>query len=475
MTDWIPITEHHERILNSGLPKKTISKWLDDVETLKLAKKSDGKNLKSDTAKTGALIRKGWDFCNKLPLKSERNKKELAAGQSLVYFITTLCRNVCEIHRKTMYEKLTNNYRQFLRTEELAWKAAELWPGIVPTHNELKQEEERIQKDKDGMELNQGIFFSQLLMEPEAGIHQLHAMLRPKAESEELLHRFIKKGLIKLDHITVEKKDGAGYITMSHPRYLNAEDDTTVPDLETAVDLVTMHPEINIGILRGEVVEHPKYKGRRVFDSGINLTKIYQGKLPYLMYLTRDFGVVNKLYYGLAGDSWNEDDPNNTVEKLWVAAVESFAIGGGCQLLLVMDYVIAESGSYFSLPARKEGIIPGAANLRLARFLGDSLAREAILFDKQFKVESPEAARLINLVVPREKMDETIQEFIGKALGSGMVSAAGNRKVLRIPQENMEIYRRYMANFAEIQAYCHLSDQLIVNLEKYWKARERKL
>ena len=374
-----------------------------------------------------------------------------------------------------MYEKLTGNYRRFLRTEDLAWKAAELWPGIVPSRKELKQEEKRIQKDKDGMEINQGIFFSQLLLEPKAGLHQLHAMLRPMPESEELLHRFIRKNIIELEHVTVEKKDGAGYITMSHPRYLNAEDDTTVPDLETAVDLVTLHPDINIGVLRGAVVDHPKYKGRRVFDSGINLTKIYQGKLPYLMYLTRDFGVVNKLYYGLAGDEWNEDNPNNTLEKLWVAAVESFAIGGGCQLLLVMDYVIAESGSYFSLPARKEGIIPGAANLRLSRFLGDRLAREAILFDKQFKVEDPDAARLINHVVPREKMDETIETFIGKALDSGMVSAAGNRKVLRIAEENLEIYRRYMANFAEIQAYCHLSDQLILNLEKYWNAKERKL
>ena len=46
-------------------------------------------------------------------------------------------------------------------------------------------------------------------------------------------------------------------------------------------------------------------------------------------------------------------------EKPWIAAVDTFAIGGACQFLLVMDYVIAEQGSYFVLPARKEGIIPG--------------------------------------------------------------------------------------------------------------------
>ena len=59
--------------------------------------------------------------------------------------------------------------------------------------------------------------------------------------------------------------------------------------------------------------------------------------------------------------------PAGGVEKLWVAAVERYAIGGGCQLLHVVDHVIAVRGSRLYLPARKEGIIPGASNLRLPR------------------------------------------------------------------------------------------------------------
>lgn len=474
MTQRINVREQQERILACGLPEKDITKWVADVENLDFQEISSPETLASDAERTGRLIKTGWTICEKLPLKSSRDEKELAAGRSLVTLINDMCRSFCRVHRKTMYETLTDGYSKFLRTEELAWKAAELWPGIVPTQKEIENESTRVQKDKDGLELNQGILFTQLLMEPRAGIHLLQAMLRPMPESLDLLQKFINDGRLHLDHASINNIDGTGYITMSHPEYLNAEDDFTLPDLETSVDLVLLHPQINIGVLRGAEVEHPKYSGRRVFDSGINLTRIYQGKIPYLFYLTRDFGVVNKLYYGLAGDRpWNEDDPNNTLEKLWIAAVDSFAIGGGCQLLLVMDYVIAETGSYFNLPARKEGIIPGAANLRLPRFVGDSLAREGILFDRKFSVEDPEASGLVNQVVPREKMDETIREFTQRAMDSGMVSAAGNRKVLRIGLENLELYRSYMANFAEIQAYCHLSDQLILNLEKYWTARKR--
>ena len=50
-----------------------------------------------------------------------------------------------------------------------------------------------------------------------------------------------------------------------------------------------------------------------------------------------------------------------------MGAVESFAIGGHCQILLALDYVLAADDAYMTLPARKEGIIPGAANLRLPR------------------------------------------------------------------------------------------------------------
>ena len=140
-----------------------------------------------------------------------------------------------------------------------------------------------------------------------------------------------------------------------------------------------------------------------------------------------------------------------------------------------MDYVIAEAGSYFNLPARKEGIIPGAANLRLPRFTGERMARQGIMFDRTFYVDSPEGRTLVNEVVPREHMDEAIQRAVDNALMSGMVSAGGNRKALRVQLEPLDMFRRYMATYCREQAFCHISDQLVSNLEKNWNAKSRKL
>ncbi|GAC1321162.1 MAG: hypothetical protein NVSMB2_17660 [Chloroflexota bacterium] len=129
--------------------------------------------------------------------------------------------------------------------------------------------------------------------------------------------------------------------------------------------------------MRGKVVDHPKYAGRRIFNAGINLTDLYWGRISFVdFFVARDMGYLNKMYRGLSGDDFYPDEIEPSVQdKPWIAAVETFAIGGGCQLLLAMDHVLAERRSYFTLPARKEGIIPGVANMRFWRFVGDRAAR----------------------------------------------------------------------------------------------------
>jgi len=160
-------------------------------------------------------------------------------------------------------------------------------------------------------------------------------------------------------------------------------------------------------------------------------------------------------------------------EKPWIAAVDSFAIGGTCQWLLVMDYVIAETDSYFALPARKEGIIPGCANLRLPRFVGERLAREAIFFNRTFPADSPEGLMLADEVVSPAEMDATIRHAASEVVSAGTASLSGNRLALRQVQEPLDVFRRYMANYSVQQAHCLYSPALIANLERNWNARHR--
>jgi thioesterase DpgC len=409
----------------------------------------------------------------RLPAKPRRSDAEAAAAEALKRDARAARTAFLRAHADEVYRALTHDYTQPLRTEDLVYAAAERFPGLVPTREAVDRERQLPQRDKDGVEIDQGIFLCQILSRRTAGLHLVHTMLRPTRQAETLLERFRADGVIDLGPARVERIGAAGHVTLSNPAFLNAEDDSTVLPLEIAIDLVLLDPAIEIGVLRGGVVTHPKYAGRRVFNAGINLTHLYHGKIAFSFFLVRDLGLVNKLYRGHTTELFAPDEPEDTVEKPWIAAVEAFAIGGGCQLLLTMDHVLAENDAYFNLPARKEGIIPGAANLRLPRAVGDRLARQAILYERGFPAASPEGALLCDEVVPKDEMDAAIQRAVTRLTSAGIVSAAANRKALRVAEEPLDVFRRYMALYAREQAECHFSPALIRNLEQNWDAKRR--
>jgi thioesterase DpgC len=362
-------------------------------------------------------------------------------------------------HTQALYADLTHNGRQGLRADDLVYAAAERVPGLGPNRTEVALEHERFQKDKQGLEIAQGILLGHVLANPETGRHLIDVMLRPTSLALEHLDAFAASGHIDLGTAAVTRTGNVGTVELRNSRHLNAEDDTTIEPLEAAIDLVLLDERIEIGVLRGGVVQHPRYAGRRIFGSGLNLTHLYRGKLSYLFFPVRDLGLVHKVFRGLS-------EPD--VDKLWIAAAETYAIGGGCQLLLVVDRIIAEQGCRCTLPARNEGIIPGAANLRLPRFVGDRRARQAILSDRELAPEE-----LADEMIAPGQMDAAIARSARELGAAGAVSGVANRRALRIAQEPPETFRAYMAAYARDQAVCHFSPALIRNLEQHWRAHER--
>jgi len=370
------------------------------------------------------------------------------------------------------YDQLTERRSRFLRIDTLCERGADAFPDLLPSRKALESEARRAQRDKQGLERAQGVFLGDVLADPAAGAHLCHAMLLPHPRSAAYRAQFEKEGKIQLAGARLERRGKASLLTMSNPRFLNAEDETTLEGMEIAVDLALLDPQTEVCVLRGDVATHPKYAGRRLFGAGINLTHLYQGKIRYLWYLVRDLGFVNKLYRGLALPDASPEV--RSIEKLWIAAVEGFAIGGHCQILLTMDYTLAAEDAYLTLPARKEGIVPGAANLRLPRFVGDRIARQAILAERRIDCATPEGRMICDEIVPAPDMDSAIARIVERLTSSGVVSAAGNRRALRAGEEPLEAFRRYMGVYAREQAYCHLSPALIANLEKNWNAATRR-
>ena len=456
--------------------------------------------LDAAAAALSQFLAAGQALSGRLPGRAHRSADEQAARDMFTTAMDGARDSFLRVHADALYDVLTGGYRRSPRLAELLAAAAARVPGLVPAPADLAAEQARPLAEKEGIEFAQGLLAGHLLARPRAGRHLIGAMLRPMPEASDRLGEFRSAGTLDLGPVQVTRRGRAGVLELRNPRHLNAEDDITLGPTECAVDLILLDPDIDIGVIRGGVVDHPRYPGVRVFGSGLNLTRLYHGQLDFLFYLVRDLGYVHKIYRGIvppgpdAGPGLElggpdpepiapgtgltglpGSNPEGTMEKLWIAAVERFAVGGACQLLHVVDHVIATRGSRFFLPARNEGIIPGASNLRLPRFVGDRAARQAILSGRQWVAGEPDAALLCDEVVQPDGMDQAVDQRIAALTSSGLVNAAANRCTLRAGQEPLDLFREYMAAFSVEQARCHLSPALVRNLEVHWNAPARRV
>ncbi|MGW4831136.1 (3,5-dihydroxyphenyl)acetyl-CoA 1,2-dioxygenase DpgC [Amycolatopsis japonica] len=361
--------------------------------------------------------------------------------------VRTLRAAFVEAHAEELYAELTGGRTRYLRLDELVRAAALAFPGLVPSEEQMSAERARPQAEKEGREIDQGIFLRGILRAPKAGPHLLDAMLRPTARARRLLPEFLETGVVRMEAVRLERRDGVAHLTLCRDDCLNAEDAQQVDDMETAVDLVLLDPSVRVGLLRGGVMSHPRYLGRRVFCAGINLKKLSSGDIPLVDFLLRrETGYIQKIFRGLlTDDSWH----SRFTDKPWMAAVDSFAIGGGTQLLLVFDHVLAASDAYLSLPAAKEGIIPGVSNFRLSRIAGPRVARQVILGGRKLRADEPDARSIVDEVVPPEEMDAAIDGALARLDGEAV---AANRRMVNLSEEPPEEFRRYIAEFALQQA-----------------------
>jgi thioesterase DpgC len=447
------------------------SAWADAAaEDLEL----DGE-LEEAVAATTEYLQRGESRLAELPESARRSEGERDEAAAIGDALCSARERFLRTHAEAVYAALTNDFATPLRIDELVYRAAERYPGLVPTRERVAAERQRPLSEQDGAEIAQGLLLAHVLAAPRAGPHLVWAMLRPTAEALERLEEWRANDELDLGGTSLRRQGAAAVVELRNPRHLNAEDETTLRGTEVAVDLVLLDPDIEVGVFRGGVVDHPRYAGRRIFGAGINLTHLYRGLIGFLFYLVRDLGYVNKIFRGLSGAEHRSGALEETTEKLWVAAVETYAIGGACQLLHVMDHVIAERGCRLYLPARKEGIIPGASNLRLPRSVGDRIARQAILSGREFEAGTPDGDLLCDEVAAPGEMDAAVAGRVEALTSSGLVNAAANRRALRIGLEPLDLFRSYMATYAREQAFCHFSPALVANLERNWNARERRL
>jgi thioesterase DpgC len=428
-----------------------------------------GGTTAADAALLAAHTADGEELLEVLPCRPDRTPGQ----QQLAELIHRSCRSrrhaFLREHADRVYDEITDGRHTGARLGELASGAAEAFPGLAPSPAQLAAEASRTQAGKEGREIDQGILFHGLLKEPRSGRHLVESMLRPTPRAERLLAEFRRTGSLELGVVRVERRGVAAHLTIGNDQCLNAEDNGHVEDMETAVDLALLDPDVRVGVVRGGVMSHPRYRGKRVFSAGINLKDLHDGRISFVDFLLRrELGYISKLVRGLSLPGWTW--PPSITGKPWVAAVDSFAIGGGAQLLLVFDRVIGEDNAFFSLPAAQEGIVPGAANLRLGRATGGRLSRQVVLWGRKIWAHEPDARLLFDEVVGSSELDAEIERSVDRLDNSAVVA---NRHMVNLAEEPVDLFREYVAEFSMQQALRAYSPDVLENVHRSWAGRRR--
>ncbi|PRY41280.1 (3,5-dihydroxyphenyl)acetyl-CoA 1,2-dioxygenase DpgC [Umezawaea tangerina] len=418
-----------------------------------------------DAAALAAHLAHGEDLLAALPSKPDRSPRQHGLADVVHRSARRLRSSFLRAHATTVYDEVTERRTLSPRLPELARGAARRVPGLLPDPDQMAAELRHAQADKEGREIDQAIFFSELLRLPDVGAHVLESMRGPTPRALALLPEFRRVGELHLGSVHLVRLHGVAHVTIHNGHCLNAEDDRLVDDLETAVDLALLDDDVHVGTLRGGEVDHPRYAGRRVFSAGINLKDLHCGRITYIDFLLRrETGFIHKLLRGLAVEDDPSTWPHDAVEKPWAAGVDTFAIGGGMQLLLVFDRVVAGADAYFSLPAAREGIVPGAGNLRLGRLAGGRLARQVILGGRKLWAGEPDARLVCDEVVEPGDVGDALDRAAHDLDNPAVVA---NRAMLTLAEEPPDVFRAYLARFALVQAQRLYSPDVLAKVGRF--------
>lgn len=207
--------------------------------------------------------------------------------------------------------------------------------------------------------------------------------------------------------ILIERDDEVGLITLNRPEALNAFNAQLMDDLTDALKSFDADDQVGCVVITGSA---------KAFAAGADIKEM-AGKSYMDVYLS-DFISAN----------WEQASRQR---KPLIAAVAGYALGGGCELALMCDFIIAADNAKFGQPEITIGAMPGAGGTqRLARFIGKSKAMDMCLTGRMMDAAEAERCGLASRVVP-------VGDLRAEAIKTAKVIAAFSRPIVMMTKESV--------------------------------------
>src|SRR5215510_14609172 len=192
-------TVRTEALRAAGLDQAAVAAWA-------AAHQERAIDLAGDRERYGQLWRWCEDLLQRLPPKPKRNEVEAAAADAILISARAHRERFLGAHGAALYDQLTRNRSRVLRLDALVAEAAQAVPGLTPPREQLAVEQGKLQRDKDGIEIDQGLFPAHVVAGERTGLHLCHAMLLPRPEAADLLPKLASDGIVELEKVTVERR-----------------------------------------------------------------------------------------------------------------------------------------------------------------------------------------------------------------------------------------------------------------------------
>lgn len=205
-------------------------------------------------------------------------------------------------------------------------------------------------------------------------------------------------------NILVERRGRVGLVTLNRPEALNALNKATMEELVKAVTRMDADPEVGAVVVTGSA---------KAFAAGADIKEMQ-----------------SKGYMDMYAADWFRGWEDFTRLRIpVVAAVSGFALGGGCELAMMCDFIIAGDNAKFGQPEINLGVLPGmGGSQRLTRAVGKSKAMDMILTGRFMDAEEAERAGLVSRVVPAA-------DVVEEALKAAEVIASKSKPVAMVAKE----------------------------------------
>ena len=194
--------------------------------------------------------------------------------------------------------------------------------------------------------------------------------------------------------LLTEVEDAVAIITLNRPEQMNAFNNELMDELTRALDMYEEDPDIGCIIITGS---------KKAFAAGADIKEMRD--LSYMDAYSSEFITRN----------WERA---SRCKKPVIAAVAGYALGGGCELAMMCDFILAADNAKFGQPEITIGVSPGAGGTqRLTRFIGKSKAMEMCLTGRMMDAEEAERCGLVSRIVPVDELLDEAKSVAKKITG----------------------------------------------------------